>query len=69
MKKYQLKYKTGETVVHLENPIQRGGDYAICGQDLLGDESMGWFQAQITSKKVNCNHCLTILNACKNFKH
>lgn len=50
--------------IHFIGPI---GDYTLCGITMDGDrDTAGTYKK--TAKKVDCDHCLTILNYCKKLK-
>ncbi len=46
----------GKLVVHYDNPL--GDSYALCGQDIAGDEN--WTTAVTSNKRVNCEHCIMV---------
>lgn len=67
VKKYIIKYNNGNDVVHWDGPFQPG-DMSLCGSDLMGDSAEGlegWLEGIVTNKKVNCEHCLRIVNHVK----
>jgi hypothetical protein len=55
-----VRHRDGRNVVHYRGPF--GNDYALCGDDLAGDEGVGedegWTQAAPTRRCVNCERCL-----------
>lgn len=58
----------GKFIIHFDSPII--GDFALCGQDIVGDNIDGdkWDEAKPTDKKVNCDNCLAIYEYVKNHK-
>ena len=65
MNHYALIHRNGTKVVHLDSPINGGGDTALCGHDLIGDGDLGWETLDKTSQKVNCQNCIKIVRFCK----
>lgn len=39
-------------------------DSALCGQDLIGDESLGWGIAEESTQRITCSDCIRIIEAC-----
>lgn len=58
--------ENGVAVVHFAGPGQ--GDVALCGHDLAGDFALGWSESVETKEKVNCRHCIEIVEYCKKVK-
>jgi len=58
-----LKYNDGTEIVHFVGVGQK--DFALCGQDLAGDDEMGWSSSTETKLKVNCKNCIEIVEYCK----
>jgi hypothetical protein len=52
----------GATLVHYDSPF--GDGYALCGQDIIGDEVGGdsWTEAKQTNRRVNCADCRAIVD-------
>lgn len=53
--------------IHFENPTGSQQDYTLCGITLDGDtETAGGYVN--TNQKVNCEHCIRIVEYCKKIK-
>ena len=71
MKRMGITFEDGFKEVHFDFST---GDAAICGQDLIGDDSNNsehgaYYEA--TEEKhtsVNCQHCLDIVKECKTIR-
>ncbi len=65
--RYKVIYSKGETEVHFIGAGQN--DYALCGQDLIGDGDLdgrgSYGSPKLTKAKVNCPHCIRIVEHCK----
>lgn len=61
MKHKLITFKDGRSEVHFDAPFNN--DYTLCGHDTCGD--LDWNEAQDTDQKVNCDHCMAIVAACK----
>ncbi|SFC81269.1 hypothetical protein SAMN05421780_11062 [Flexibacter flexilis DSM 6793] len=57
----------GKQLVHFLGFGQK--DYALCGQDLAGDNLLGYEASQTTNEKVNCPDCIEIVVYCKKIKY
>jgi len=69
MTKYRLIFANGESEIHFSGANQ--DDYALCGQDISGDDidERGRYEnANTTKEKVNCKHCIRIVEHCKKIK-
>ena len=59
----------GVTTVHYVGVFQK--DYALCGQDLAGDnlKDCEYDSGVVTDEDVNCKDCLAIVNYCHSLTH
>lgn len=67
MKHFEVKYFDHTTLVHFDG-ISQPGDISLCGSDLVGDETLGYYPANETNKRVNCVFCQQIVKAAKKIK-
>lgn len=58
--------ENGKATVHFLGVGQQ--DYALCGQDLAGDSTLGYEESQGTKEKVTCRDCIAIVEYCKKIK-
>lgn len=61
---YVVKYFDGKTIVHADGNFQ-SGDVALCGNDLMGDATLGWHPAEETNKRITCEMCKRLVIYCK----
>lgn len=61
--KYEI-IQNGESTVHSEG----FNDSALCGHDLAGDDNEGWELAEETTKKINCEYCIWLIEIAKSQK-
>jgi hypothetical protein len=45
-----------------------GNTYTLCGLETSGDSDLNLKESVITSKKVNCKHCIAIVLLCKKIR-
>lgn len=66
---YKQIFESGKSIVHFASNGQ--GDYALCGQDIAGDDfshEEAYGEATITKEKVNCKDCISLVRYCKSLK-
>ncbi len=64
--KDKITFANGSAIIHFRGIFQK--DYALCGADLAGDsiDENGYYdESKITDEKVNCPHCIAIVDYCK----
>jgi len=54
----------GKKVIHWTHPLMPA-EYSLCGDDLVGDDSLEMTSAHTTDKDVDCARCLEIVRAIK----
>lgn len=63
------EFENGVIIIHFLSPFQ--SDYALCGQDIVGDsidENGAYDNATHTKEKVTCQSCIRIVEYCKKIK-
>lgn len=62
-------HRDGERWIHIAHSA--GQDTALCGEDVLGDESpddkLPESLGEKRGQRVTCPHCLAIIDTCRNY--
>jgi hypothetical protein len=64
MKVARLKVERYRVIQHHPG-VEQPWDVALCGQDLMGDDWLGWGTAEKVEGKVTCPDCARIIHACR----
>ena len=62
----RVKIKTDtDSYIHFDT---NSNDYTLCGPETAGDESIGIYPSKMVKGKVNCPHCIQIVEFCHSIK-